>query len=172
MVKEKVLKGFGDKESREANSLLSFRGNFTHQIDPKNRVSLPVEFRKVLEQEGEKSIVLTNYISDGSRCIEAFPISSWIKFEAKLRQQSRFDSKLQKLENFYLSRSAECVIDSAGRILVPAHLRNYAGLEKEAVFTASIHGFRIWDPRVWEHIFASAESALLEDPDVFKDVDL
>jgi hypothetical protein len=40
------------------------------------------------------------------------------------------------------------------------------------VFTASIHGFRIWDKRVWNSIFEASEQALLENPDLFADVDI
>ena len=164
--------GFCGAESGEKDSPLSFRGNFVHTVDDKGRVSLPSEFRKVLASHKENSIVVTNYISDGARCLEGFGISSWLQFENKLRQKSRFSAKLQKLENFYLSRAAECTIDGSGRILLPQHLRTYAGVEKEVTFTASIHGFRIWDKRVWEFIFASAEQALMDNPDLFSDVDI
>lgn len=150
----------------------SFRGNFTHQFDEKGRVSLPAEFRKVLVARGEKSVVLTNYISDGARCLEGFGEQSWNDFERKLREKSRFNPKLHKLENFYLSRAAQCPIDSSGRILLPQHLRTYAGLTREVTFTASIHGFRVWDKRVWEMIFESAEAALMANPQTFSDVDL
>ena len=150
----------------------AFRGNFTHAVDEKGRVSLPVEFRKVLEGAGDTAVVLTNFISEGSRCLEGFGGKSWAQFEAKLREKSRFNAKLQTLENFYLSRAAECPIDKSGRILVPPHLRNYAGLEKEVTFTSSIHGFRIWDTRVWNVIFESAEQALLENPNLLADLDL
>jgi MraZ protein len=157
---------------RKPNSVVAFRGNFNHTVDAKGRVSLPSEFRQIIEQHKEKSVVLTNYISDGSRCIEGFSLKTWIEFEAKLRSKSRFSSKLQKLENFYLSRAAECAVDGAGRILVPNHLRAYAGLDKDVTFTSSIHGFRIWDTRVWDHIFNTAEEALMANPDLFSDVDL
>jgi MraZ protein len=153
-------------------SPLAFRGNFDHTVDAKGRVSLPSEFRQILESQKERSIVLTNYISDGSRCLEGFSLSAWTDFEGKLRSKSRFSAKLQKLENFYLSRAAECAVDGAGRILIPNHLRIYAGLEKDITFTSSIHGFRIWDSRVWEHIFNTAEEALMSNPDIFSDVDL
>ncbi len=153
-------------------SPLSFRGNFSHSVDEKGRVSLPSEFRKVVSSIGDESVVLTNYISDGARCIEGFAECRWREFEAKLREKSRFGSKLQRLENFYLSRAAECGVDKAGRILIPPHLRQYAGLEREVTFTSSIHGFRIWDSRVWEHIFQETEAALLEDPEIFADVDI
>lgn len=150
----------------------AFRGNFSHLFDDKGRVSLPVDFRNVLDQRGDNRVVLTNYISEGSRCLEGFGIWAWEEFEKKLREKSRFSSKLQRLENFYLSRAAECPVDGSGRILVPTHLRSYAGLEKEVTFTSSIHGFRLWDKRVWDVIFADAEKALMANPDLFSDIDI
>ena len=151
---------------------LSFRGHFSHNLDLKGRVSLPAEFRKVVESTGTASIVLTNYISDGSRCLEGFTSTEWADFENKLREKSRFSAKLQKLENFYLSRASECPVDGSGRIIIPQYLRTYASIDREVTFTSSIHGFRVWDSRVWSHIFSEAESALLENPDLFSDVDL
>ena len=151
---------------------LAFRGNFTHALDEKFRVSLPGEYRRLLRERGETSVVITNYVSDGARCLEGFAEGSWREFEAKLRAKSRFSAKLQKLENFYLSRASSCPIDANGRILIPQYLRMYAGIERELTFTASIHGFRIWDKRVWDTIFNAAEDALLKNPDVFEDVDL
>jgi len=150
----------------------SFRGNFTHAVDPKGRVNLPAEFRMVLERTADRSIVLTNYISEGARCLEGFSLSSWIAFENKLRAKSRFSPKLQQLENFYLSRASECPLDGNGRVLIPAYLRSYAGIERELTITASIHGFRVWDKRVWDHIFSSSEQALMKNPDLFADVDI
>lgn len=150
----------------------SFRGNFTHSLDPKGRISLPSEFRRILSDTQEDAVVLTNYISDGSRCLEGFALKGWKDFESRLREKSRFSSKLQKLENFYLSRAAECPIDGSGRILIPAYLRTYAGIERDVTFTSSIHGFRVWDSRVWSMIFSEAESALMNNPDLFADVDI
>ena len=174
MIKDEVESeaGFGGGGSGEVVSPLSFRGNFTHSIDGKGRISLPADFRRTLSSHGENSVVLTNYISDEARCLEGFSLTAWQEFEAKLRQKSRFNAKLQKLENFYLSRAGECPIDAAGRILLPAHLRSYAGLDKEVTFTSSIHGFRLWDKRVWDHIFAASEQALLKNPNLFADVDI
>lgn len=150
----------------------SFRGNFSHSLDDKGRISLPADFRRILQDNGERRIVITNYISEGARCLEGFGLKAWVDFENKLRAKSRFSPKLQKLENFYLSRAAECEFDSNGRILIPSYLRQYAGIEKDATFTSSIHGFRIWDKRVWDTIFNAAEQALIENPEIFSDVDI
>lgn len=150
----------------------SFLGNFTHSLDPKGRVSLPSEFRRVIGEYKDESVVFTNYISDGARCLEGFSLKAWQSFEKKLREKSRFNPKLQKLENFYLSRACECVVDGSGRILIPSYLRTYAGIEKDVTFTSSIHGFRVWDSRVWNMIFSEAESALMNNPELFSDIDI
>ena len=159
--------------SREAkpSERCTFLGCYEHALDEKGRVSVPASFRQSLQDFGVDTLVLTNFVSDGARCLEGFSSVDWERFEAKLAERSRFDPKLRKLENFYLARAQRCPIDSSGRVNIPQHLRDYAGLEKEVVFTASIHGFRIWDKRVWELIFQEAEAALLSDPALFADVD-
>lgn len=159
----------GEQIPAGAESLL---GHFEHKFDAKNRITLPSEYRARLDQTGLSSVVLTNFVCDGARTLDGYLLPEWRAFERKLRQRSRFDPQLRKLENFYLSRASECPVDASGRILVPPHLRSYAGLEREVVFTSSLHGFRMWDRRVWELVFREAESALLENPALFNDVDL
>ena len=149
----------------------AFRGIFHHALDEKGRVSLPVEFRSSLVKNGESTVVITNFISDGARCLEGYSLNAWKRFEAKLASRSRFDPQVRKLENYYLARAANCSLDGSGRISISLPLRQYAGLERDIVFTSSIYGFRIWDKRVWELVFQEAEASLLEDPALFMDVD-
>ena len=148
-----------------------FRGVFCHALDSKGRVSFPAEFRRGLDGSEHQAVVLTNFISDGARCLEGYSIEDWRAFEKKLASRSRFDPQVRKAENYYLARAAICPLDASGRVNIPAHLRTYAGLEKDVAFTSASHGFRIWDKRVWELVFQEAESALLENPALFLDVD-
>lgn len=150
---------------------VAFRGVFQHSLDEKGRVSFPAEFRTALQESEDQSVVLTNFLSDGARCLEGYSLTSWKRFEQKLRERSRFDPQVRKLENFYLSRSQVVPLDANGRVNIPPHLRTYAGLEREVVFSSSVHGFRLWDKRVWDLVFQEAEAALLEDPALFLDVD-
>lgn len=147
----------------------SFLGVYQHSIDEKGRVSFPVEFRTPLKGQ---PLVLTNYISDGARCLEGFTLESWALFVKGLKKRSRFEPRLRQLENFYLSRAHQCCLDTSGRIIIPQHLRSYAALEREVVFSSSLHGFRLWDKRVWELVIQEAEAALLEDPALFEGIDL
>lgn len=156
----------------ESDGPLVFRGTFYHNLDEKGRVSIPSAFRQLLAANGEDTLVLTNFITDGARCLDAYPMSAWAALERKLANRSRFDPKVRTLEHFVISRAQVCPLDSSGRINIASHLRAYAGLEKEIAFAASLHGFRLWDRRVHELVFREAEAALLENPDLFRDLDL
>ena len=87
---------------------------------------MPSAFRNVLASQGEDTLVLTNFISGGARCVEGYSLLSWQAFEEKLASRSRFDPKVRKLETYYLSRAAFCPLDASGRINIPLHLRTYA----------------------------------------------
>ncbi|MBL7661711.1 division/cell wall cluster transcriptional repressor MraZ [bacterium] len=150
----------------------SFRGTFTHALDDKGRISLPAAFRDTLDSRRQASLVVTNFISQGARCLEAYPVDVWEELEAKLLRKSRFDPKLKQLENFYFSRACECSVDGNGRIKIPTHLIQYAGITKQVVFASVLDGFRIWDERVFELVFREAEQALLENPELFANIDL
>lgn len=147
-----------------------FRGTYINTIDSKGRVNIPSSYRQVLAEQN--SIVITNYITEGARCLEAYTIKEWEAFENKLRSKSRFDPKIRALEHYYFSRAAVCNLDSNGRVNIPQNLRVYASLEKEVLFCASFNGFRVWDKRIAEMVFENAETQLLDDPELFRNVDV
>lgn len=151
---------------------VGFYGNYEHSLDSKGRVALPSSFRSLLKPEDNGAVVLTNFITGGARCLDGFSLTSWKSFEAKIKQKSRFDPGLRQFETFYIARAAVCVCDSNGRINIPQYLREYAGVEKDLVFTASLHGFRVWRKEVWNLVFSQSEAELLDNPELFKGVDL
>ena len=151
-------------------NLTVFRGTYVNTIDSKGRVNIPSTYRQVLNQQN--SIVVTNYVTEGARCLEAYTLSEWEVFENRLRSKSRFDPKIRALEHYYFSRASVCNLDSSGRINIPQNLRAYASLEKEILFCASFNGFRIWDKRIADLVFENAEAQLLENPELFRNVDV
>jgi MraZ protein len=44
----------------------------------------------------------------------------------------------------------ECELDGQGRIVVPARLRDYAGLNGEATVLGARDRIEVWDPGRWE----------------------
>ena len=141
-----------------------FRGSFEHTIDSKGRLSIPSKFREILLGKGDDRLIVTNFIIDGIRCLDFFPIDEWARLEEEIRKRPKFEPRMLMFQNYYLARACECVVDGQGRILLPPLLRHYAKLKKDVVIVSALEKFRVWDKEAWEKVFTEAEDKLMQDP--------
>lgn len=117
-------------------------GEYSHSLDNKNRLSLPSKFRKTLG----KKIVMTRGLDT---CIFLFTINEWGKIAEKLASQSVGSKDSRDLNRFFLSGAVEVEVDSAGRILVPEYLKNFANLETKTTLAGLYSRIEIWNEEEW-----------------------
>ena len=146
----------------------AFLGVHCHVVDVKGRVSIPSSFRAQLGD----SFVLSNFIRQGVRCLDGYSRQDWGELVSNLKSKGRFNSNVAALETYFFSRAVVCELDSSGRFIIPAFLREYAGIKDEIAIVGALHGFRIWERKVWEMVFSQAEAAVVEDPGIFEGIDL
>ncbi len=79
-----------------------------------------------------------------------FPAEVWAAEERKLLEMSSMDPDAQRLRRFYATGSVPCPIDSQGRILVPAFLREHADLDKNVIVAGVLERVEIWTPSRFE----------------------
>lgn len=126
-------------------------GEYTHTLDDKKRLSLPAKFRKELG----KGIIVTRGLD---RCLFMFSASSWKSIVAKMESLSMGAGDSRGFNRFMLSGAVEAEIDSAGRILIPDFLKNFAGLKSKVVFAGVGDRVEIWDQKRWETYTARIEA--------------
>lgn len=126
-------------------------GEYVHSIDLKKRVSLPSKFRKEL---GETVIVTRGL----DHCLFVFPLSSWQKLVGKFSELSIGSAETRGFNRFMLSGASEVEVDSAGRILVPDFLKDFAGLKSKVVVAGVNDRVEIWDEKRWVAYKADIES--------------
>ena len=147
-----------------------FRGTYEHPIDEKGRINVPLKFRELLPADDNERLVITNFVIEKVRCLQAFPYDAWSRFEARLEAKPQFDQKFTKFKHFYLGGAHECQIDKQGRILIPPRLRAYAGLKTTAVFVGDLHKFSIWDPKAHDPVFNAGEQMLMDDQSFLSEI--
>ncbi|OGP30871.1 MAG: division/cell wall cluster transcriptional repressor MraZ [Deltaproteobacteria bacterium GWA2_57_13] len=149
-----------------------FRGSFQHTIDSKGRLSIPAKFREMLLEKGDERIVMTNFVVDGARCLDVYPLDEWVRFEEEIRKKPKFERRMILFQNYYLGGACECVVDKQGRILIPPLLRQYANLKRDVVLVSALEKFRVWNQEAWKKMFGEAEEKLMQDPDFLNDLGL
>jgi len=117
-------------------------GEYTHTIDDKNRLSLPVKFR----QEMGKKVVVTPGLD---KCLFLFTIAEWKKISERLSNSSMLQADNRSFNRFMFGGAVEAEVDSIGRILVPDFLRERANLKNKVVVIGVQSRVEIWNEKSW-----------------------
>ena len=87
-----------------------------------------------------------------------YPGEFWNEFEAKLNAlPTTTNQKSRKFAYFFQGSAIDGDLDKQGRTLIPANLRNFAGLDKEVVFVGMGKRAEIWDKARWDEKNAEVE---------------
>jgi MraZ protein len=123
-------------------------------IDVKGRVALPAPIRRALEDAEERELVLA-FSHHGS--VIGFTPDDWeSRVEGAVSEQDAFADDVNDWVHATLSTAADVEIDGQGRVRVPQHLRELAGLQKDCVVHVVLGRLEIWDREVWDKRFAQA----------------
>jgi MraZ protein len=119
------------------------RGRFLHTMDAKGRVSIPVVLRTELQTQDDRPPILTNLVDCAA--VGLFSHDRWLEIEQRLTNMSQVQPEIQSIQRLLVSGAVECPFDAQGRILVPPHLREHAGLEREVTIAGVGRRIEIWD---------------------------
>jgi MraZ protein len=119
------------------------RGRFTHTMDAKGRLSIPAGLRVELQAEKDRPPFLTN-LAD-CPALGLYGHDQWLEIERRLETMSQIQPEVQSFRRLFVSGAVEAPIDAQGRLLVPPHLREHAGLEKEVIIAGVGQRIEIWD---------------------------
>ena len=118
-------------------------GEYIHTIDDKNRISLPVKFRK----EMGKSIVITPGLD---KCLFVFTIKEWQKISGRLSESSLLQSANRSFNRFMFGGAVQVDVDSLGRILIPDFLKERSEIASKAAIIGVDNRVEIWNEKSWK----------------------
>jgi MraZ protein len=119
-----------------------FRGHEQARIDDKGRLKVPNVFRTFLENKYGRELFLTSLTGE---YVRLYPMPVYIDLEEKLgKMPSTHPSKEKYLDrlNFY-GQVAE--LDTQGRVLVPARLRETATMSGDVDVLGQITRLDVWN---------------------------
>ena len=131
-----------------------FSGNYTHNIDPKGRVTIPSAYREALGDG------FTIGMNNEFKAIALYPSEKWTDMSEKLDRIPESDAVgtayVRLIRAFSFAGQS---LDGQGRVLLPAVLREKAGMDKAIRFVGMGRYLEIWD----ENRFAQVNDAAMLD---------
>ena len=132
--------------------MIGFIGEYESTVDAKGRFLLPSGFKKQLP-EGEKAVFVLN--RGFEKCLTLYPIQSWNPLFEKINGLNDFDPKVREFRRYFLNGAVQIELDSAGRLLLPKSLAEYAGLGKDIILASAMNKLEIWDKAKYQQFFDS-----------------
>ncbi len=119
-----------------------FLGEFIHTIDEKGRLTIPAKFRDDLEG----GLVVTRGLD---RCLAIYPIEEWRRLAEQVSALPMTDRRARAFRRLVFANASDSIPDKQGRVLIPPRLREYAGLDSEAVVTGLNTYIEVWNSASW-----------------------
>ena len=135
------------------------RGCYSARIDPKGRLKIPNAFRALVAEKHGRDLYVTSLTG---LSVRLYPMPVWLATEARLsRMPSTHPARLKFLDRVnYYGQVGE--IDGQGRVLIPARLREAAGMSGEVDVLGQVEYLEVWNH---ERFLARLEREPFSDDD-------
>lgn len=129
-------------------------GEYIHTIDEKNRVSLPVKFRK----EMGKKIIITPGLDN---CLFIFTTKEWEKVSNRLSSGdtdlSFLSSDQRTFNRNMFGQASDVEVDTIGRILIPDYLKEKIKITGKVALIGVQDRVEVWNEKSWSQFKGEAE---------------
>lgn len=122
-------------------------GTYTHDLDPKKRLTLPSKWRADLG----KKVVVTKGLDSS---LFVFGIDEWEKVATSLSQSGFGNKDTRDFNRFMLGNAFETDVDAAGRIVIQDSLKEFAKLTEKVVLVGMYSRLELWDEAAWNQVTA------------------
>ena len=132
-----------------------FLGTHSPRLDDKGRLFLPAKFRERLAT----GLVVTR---GQERCLYVFPMDEFVKVTQQMQEAPTTNRAVRDYIRVFLSGASDEIPDKQGRVTIPAHLRQYAGLSRDCTVIGTGSRVEVWGTDAWNDYLASTEQAYSE----------
>lgn len=119
-----------------------FQGTSELALDGKGRLSIPARQRETLLAQCEGRVTLTLHHHG---CLLIYPRPVWEQKRDELARDYTDEDRIE-LARLITGSAYDTELDSAGRVLIPSHLRTDACLQRDVLLLGLGSYLELWDP--------------------------
>ena len=160
--------------------VLSFTGEYVQKVDSKGRMSIPADFRRVLEAgdadwtDGPPVRLYLLYGDHLKETLHVYTVAGFQEIADRITGMPLGDPNRTRLSRLILGQSIRMDVDKDGRVVMPIRQRQKLGLtEGEVYFSGVGDHFEIWKAETFSDTVGQSLSDWLADqPDDFDPLSL
>jgi len=144
-----------------------FYGEYRHAVDEKGRLIMPSRLRLCMKDNYIDKFFITRGLE---KCLFAFTEREWTQLEQKFKALPITQGNARAFGRILFSGAFLADCDKQGRINIPQHLLNYAGIEKEVVVVGVSTRIEIWNLNSWDNFVAESLDSYEKTAEAFVDL--
>ncbi len=108
---------------------------------------LPTRVRDALAKLKEQQLVAT---VDRDQCVLLYPLGDWQKLQDQLMSLPNLNAEARWLQRLMVGYATDLDLDGHGRVLIPGELREFTGLQRDAMLFGQGNHLELWDESAWK----------------------
>ncbi|MEX2323382.1 MAG: division/cell wall cluster transcriptional repressor MraZ [Acidimicrobiia bacterium] len=137
-----------------------FNGEYRHSVDEKGRLVLPAKHRAALAP----GLVLTK---GQDRTLYVFTLDRWTEEVDRVNSLPRSNLKNRNYARSFFGGASDQTLDKQGRLVIPATLREYAGIDREVVVLGVGDRIEVWALDAWNEMAGEADRSFADLEEAF-----
>jgi MraZ protein len=133
-------------------NMTRFLGEYDCKLDAKGRFIMPTVLRKQVPQEAADRFVVNRGFE---KCLVMYPRNEWEIIADEINKLNPYVKRNREFIRYFFRGATELTLDSAGRLLLPRRLLEYAGITKDAVLFAHTNKIEIWAEELYNTVLGS-----------------
>jgi MraZ protein len=132
-----------------------FIGEFSHNLDDKNRLMIPVKFRAALAA----GVVVTRGL-DG--CLWLYPKDEFAKLAENIQQLPITQANSRNFSRLMLSGAMDLELDKIGRLILPGYLKEFSHIKNQVIMAGVGSRIELWPADAWNKFKGEMEEKSTE----------
>lgn len=125
-----------------ANRLMNYLiGEYECKLDTKGRMVVPASLKRQLPDAEREGLVVNRGFEKN---LVIYTRTEWNKLLGQLARLNQFQPKNRDFIRKFMSGATELMLDSAGRVLLPKALLEYAEIGTELVLACNLEKIEVW----------------------------
>jgi len=131
--------------------MIQLIGEFECKLDAKGRLAVPAALKRQLPDVEREGLVVNRGFDKN---LVIYTREEWDKQAAMISKLNTFNVKNREFVRQFMRGATILTLDSAGRVLLPKVLLDYAKIEGEIVLACQFDKIEVWPKAVYEEMMS------------------